>query len=226
MDVKRVAKLVSKTEADAWIVISGSNQIFRWFATQPLPCFGLFGQISDLPIAGADPSKKNAYEVSARRLVELGHKRIVLLSRWTGRVPALDYFHAALKKLNVPVSDYNMPRFNDTPEDLHRCLLTLFATTPTTAIVAMNFDVYLAVQQFVARRNLLCPEHVSIICGDPDPSFMWYIPTIAHISWQSEPWVWRIVRWLDDISKGKSDTRQAITNAEFVDGDTFGPAPG
>lgn len=226
MDVKRVAKLVSKTKADAWIVISGANQILRWFATQPLPCFGLFGQISNLPIAGAGPSKQNAYEAAARRLVELGHKRIVLLGRWAGQIPSLDSFYEALKTLNIPVGDYNLPSFNDTPEDLHRCLLSLFATTPPTAIVAMNFDIYLAVQQFVARRNLLCPERVSIMCGDPDPSYIWCIPSIAHISWESEPWVRRIARWADNISKGKSDTRQAITHAEFVDGGTFGPAPG
>lgn len=225
MDVKRVAKLVNKIKADAWIVISGSKPILQWFAAQPFPCFGLFGQIMNLPIAGAGPRKKSAYEAAARRLVELGHKRIVLLSRWAREIPHLNVFYEALKTLNVPVGDYNMPCFNDTPEDLQRCLSSLFATTPPTAIVAMNSEIFMAVQQFVARRNLLCPERVSIMCGDPDPSYIWCIPSIAHISWESEPWVRRIVRWADNISKGKSDTRQTITNAEFVDGGTFGRAP-
>lgn len=224
MDVKRVARLVEKTEADTWIVISGSNEILEWFAARPDPCFALFGQISNLPIAGAGPNRKDASAAAARRLVDLGHRRIVLLTRWAGQTPALSYFYEELETLGVPVGNYNLPPFSDTPEDLQRCLNSLFATTPPTAIVAMNLEIFLAVQQFLARRKLLVPEDVSLICADPEPGFSWCRPTIAHIRWDSARWVRRIVRWADNIARGKRDIRQAIIPAEFVDGGTIGPA--
>jgi len=61
MNVKRIARLVEKTKADAWIIISGSDEVLKWFSSRSLPCFALFGRYSPLPIAAAGPSKKNAY---------------------------------------------------------------------------------------------------------------------------------------------------------------------
>jgi DNA-binding LacI/PurR family transcriptional regulator len=157
--------------------------------------------------------------------VDLGHRRIVLLARRAGQLPSLEAFYEELEALGIPVGDYNRPVFEDTPEGLQRCLDSLFASTPPTALVATNFELFLAVQQFVARRNLLVPEQVSLISGDPDPHFGWCRPTIAHIRWDSARWIRRIVRWADNVGRGKRDTRKAITQAEFVDGGTIGPAP-
>ena len=224
LDVKRVAKLVEKTGADAWIVIAGSNEILEWFASRPTPCFGLFGRISVLPIAGAGPSKNLAYAAAARRLVELGHRRIVLLTRWAAETTTMERFLEEMRVLGIPVGDYNRPVFSDSPEELQRILAALFATTRPTAIVAGNQDMHHAVQQFLARRKLLVPEDVSVISGDPDPSFGWCRPTVAHFNWDSAPWVRRIVRWAENIARGKSDVRKAITQAEFVDGGTVGSA--
>ena len=133
-------------------------------------------------------------------------------------------FVEELEALGIPVSHYNRPRFDDNPEDLQRCLHSLFAITPPTAIVTMNVELFLAVQQFVSRQKLLVPEDVSLICGDPDPDLGWCRPTIAHISWDSSPWVRRIEKWANNIALGKRDIRQILPDAEFVDGGTIGPA--
>lgn len=122
MDVQRVARLVKRTKADAWIVIFGSYGILQWFASQSLPCLGLFGRISHLSMAGAGPSKKVAHAAAARRLVELGHRRIVLLTRWAELSHSMRYFLDELKSLGIPVSDYKRPSFNNSPEDLQRSL--------------------------------------------------------------------------------------------------------
>ena len=223
MDAKRVARLVKKTRADAWIVISGSREILEWFAAQPMPCFGLFGKVSELAIAGGGANKRPAYDAAASRLVELKHERIVLLGRWIGDCFSRQYLFGAFEARGIPASQYSMPRFKDTPKGFNRCLESLFATTPPTAVIILNPELLFAVQQFMARRKLLVPEDVSLICGDPDPRFSWCRPTIAHITWDSTPWVRRIVRWADNISRGKRDTRKRITEAKFVDGGTVGP---
>ena len=61
MDVNRVASLVGETNADAWLVIAGSKEVLSWFANQRLPTFALFGRWGDSSIAGAGPSKAEAY---------------------------------------------------------------------------------------------------------------------------------------------------------------------
>lgn len=48
---------------------------------------------------------------------------------------------------------------------------------------------------------------------------------VAHIRWDSRPVVRRIVRWVDDVGRGKEEKRQTLTKAEFVEGGTVGSAP-
>lgn len=58
----------------------------------------------------------------------------------------------------------------------------------------MNIELFLPAQQFLARWKLLVAEDVSLICGDPDPSFRWLRPTVAHMAWDSTLWVRRIMQ--------------------------------
>jgi DNA-binding LacI/PurR family transcriptional regulator len=82
------------------------------------------------------------------------------------------------------------------------------------------------VQHHLARRGVLAPEHVSLACTDGDPYFEMQRPTIAHIRWDSRPWVRRVVQWADGVSQGKIDRRQSLTKAEFVEGGSVGRATG
>jgi hypothetical protein len=69
------------------------------------------------------------------------------------------------------------------------------------------------------------PRDVSLVCLDPDPAFAWCQPSVAHIHWEPLTLVRRIVRWADNVARGKDDRRQSFTKAEFVEGGTIGPAP-
>ena len=49
---------------------------------------------------------------------------------------------------------------------------------------------------------------------------------IAHIRYDLHLVLRRVVRWADNVARGKDDRRQSHTKAEFVDGGTIGPARG
>jgi hypothetical protein len=57
MEVERVARMVRKTKADAWVLRAGSREVIEWFAAQPVPIFALFGRRAGLPIAAVGPDK-------------------------------------------------------------------------------------------------------------------------------------------------------------------------
>jgi hypothetical protein len=71
----------------------------------------------------------------------------------------------------------------------------------------------------------LAPAHVSLVCTDANPSFEWCRPTIAHIAWDSNPVINRVVKWAANVSRGKDDRRKTTSLARFVDGGTIGPVP-
>ena len=48
---------------------------------------------------------------------------------------------------------------------------------------------------------------------------------VAHIRWEAEPIVRRIVQWAKNVSLGRKDVKQTFTPAEFILGGSIGPAP-
>lgn len=228
MDVKRVAHLVKRTEADAWVICAGSREVLEWFAGQGIPTMALFGRRRSVPIAGAGPDHIPAFRAVVQRLIALGHKRIVMLerqSRRTGGPGATE--RVVLEKMaahGLPTGPYNLPDWEDTPEGFHRLLDELFRVTPPSALLIDGAFLFTAAQQYLARRGILAPEHVSLVCTDPDPAFAWCRPPIAHMRWDPGPVVRRVVRWANNVSRGKDDRNQSFTKAEFVEGGTVGRA--
>ena len=226
----RLDSLTRTTDADAWIVAGGSRKVLEWFAGRPEPAFALFGRRGGLPLAAAGPDKPSAYAVATRELIRQGHRRIVLMVRPRRRLPEPGApekaFLAELAAHGLMVGDYNLPAWEETPKDFHRCLEELFRVTPPTAMIIDETPFFFATKQFLARRGLRVPEDVSLIATDPNPTFHWCRPSIAHITWESGPLVKRIVRWAANVSDGIDDRRQTLTKAEFVEGGTIGPAKG
>jgi DNA-binding LacI/PurR family transcriptional regulator/biotin operon repressor len=231
MNPRRVAALVKRTPADAWIVAAGSLEVLSWFAGQsaPAPALALFGRFMGLPIAAASPRKTPALQEVVRRLVSLGHRRIVMLVQEERRKPhpaaAEQAFLDELKAHGIETGSYNLPDWGSGSEDFHRGLDRLFTHTPPTAMIIMEPKLFSAAQDHLARRGVIAPRDVSLVCDDPDPTFEWRDPPITHLRWDSQPLIRRVARWADNIARGKEDLRQTFIKAEFVEGGTIGPVP-
>ncbi len=228
MDLRRVTEHVRQTEADVWVVIGGSREVLEWFAASEKPAFALFGRRTGLPIAGVGPDKDEAYSVLTRHLVELGHRRIVLMARSERRLPlpgaSERAFLAELDAHGIAVGPYHLPDWAETVAGFHMRLDSLFQTTPPTALITQEPPFFLAAMQFLMSRGLRVPQDVSLVCADGDPGFAWLHPSVSHIAWDSAPVVRRAVRWAANIARGKQDIRQILTKAAFVPGGTVGPA--
>lgn len=228
-NVKRIAEFVDQNRADAWVVFGGPLDVLQWFASQPVPAFACFGRRQEVVIASGGPDKQLAIRKSVQRLVELGHKRIVMIAREERRKPkpglVEQAFLTELASRNIKVGVYNLPDWDETPEGFKRCLDSLFQVTPPTALFLDEAAFLIIAQQHLARRGILAPQHVSLICCDPDPTFAWFIPRVAHIHWDPQPVIRRIVRWVGNVESGKLDKIQTATKAEFVEGGTIAAAP-
>lgn len=229
MNVDRVARQVGQSPADAWVVCSASREVLTWFSEQGIPAFALFGRRRGLPIAGVGPDHLAAGCVAARRLIELGHQRIVIVRRESQRAGGVGAADRAIldemEAAGLAVGSYNLPDWKDTSEDFHRVLNDLFRVTPPTALIIDEPFLFHAAKDHLARQGVLAPEHVSLICTDPDPTFAWMVPSVAHVAWDRRPVVRRVLRWTNNIARGKDDRRQSFTKADYVDGGTVGPVP-
>ncbi len=230
MSVGRIAKLVEETQADAWIIVGGSHEVLEWFAGQSMPAFAVFGRRRGLTIAGAGPAKPPAMRELMRRLIELGHRRIVLLAREERRLPRPGAteraFLSSLEAHGVQPNAYHLPAWTETPEGFQKCLEELFRVTPPTALIVDESPFFTAAMQFFMKRGIRVPEEVSLVCCDYGPNFSWCEPPITHIHWDSRPIVRRIMSWASNISQGQTDYQQVETKAQFIEGGTIGPVSG
>jgi DNA-binding LacI/PurR family transcriptional regulator len=229
MNLKQVAHQVGRMKADAWIIQSGSSEVLDWFSRQPAPAFAFAGRRRGVNIAGTGPDKLPAARAAVHRLYELGHRRMVMLTRTERRKPNPGQmetnFVQELRDLGITTGSYNLPDWDDTIEGLHQLLDSLFRVTPPTAIFVDEAPVYLAVELHLARLGFFSPADVSLLCLDPSPSFKWHRPSVAHILWESGPLIKQIVKWAEKVARGKNDRRQTFTQAQFIEGGTIGPAP-
>lgn len=229
MNPDRIASLVARTAADAWIVVAGSREVLESFATGPVPAFALFGPMTGIRIAGAGPRKAPAIVEAARTLLSLGHRRLVMLVRPRRREPVPGVpeqaFLDELQAHGIVPAPYHLPEWDETPERFHAMLESIFRVTPPTAMIVDEAALFVAVMQFCLARRIRVPEDLSLVCTDADPIFAWCRRSVAHIDWSRGPVMRRVFQWADGLSRGQGDVRQVSSVAKFVPGDTIGPVP-
>jgi DNA-binding LacI/PurR family transcriptional regulator len=222
-----VAQLVNKTGGDAWVIRAGPRPVLEWFAARPVPAFALFGRQTSLPIASLATLKSPAIVEALRRLVDLGHHRIVMLVREERRKPTPGLFERRfleeLERLGIKVGPYNLPDWKNDRRSYHRCLDSLFHHTPPTALFLSESALYFATLQYLACRGLAAPRDVSLICLDDHPAFEWFEPEPSYIHTDTKRFVPRVVKWAENVANGREDRHETLIRGEFVEGGTIGP---
>lgn len=228
MNVRRIARMVAKTEADAWIVGAGPRKVLEWFAAEKPRVFSIFGAPHDLPVAAVVPDQM-AVLTGFRRLLGLGHRRIVFLvfrgRRRQNPGPLWRTVFEELESHGIKTGPYTMPEWEDTPQGFQRLLESLFAHTPPTALVVEEPPHFFAALQYCGKRGIRVPGDISLVCLQESPEFAYCEPSVAHCRWDRGSVVRRIVRWADKVARGKEDRRLSVTKAEFAEGGTIAPVP-
>ncbi len=225
---QRVVRYIQRTDADAWLITSGPRDILSAVAELEKPVFALFGRHGGLNIAGARPDKAPPLALLTQRLISMGHQRISFLCAPQIRSPKkaklLEVFLDELEAAGIKTGEYNCPNWEENQRGFIQVLDSLFKATPPTALILDEAYLFHAAYHYLAQLGLRVPQDVSLICMDDDPSFLWCRLSVSHIKWEYLPIVRRIVRWTNNVAKGKADNRQTVTKAKLVVGGTIGPA--
>ena len=225
---ERIAAYFAEIQADAWVVLSPRPQVLAWLATQPVPAFSLGALGGDNALAGALVDGQPSIAAATRRLLALGHQRLVFIGQSGVRAPRprtkAEAFIGELKAAGLRWSHgYNLPEWEETPAGFRALLTGLFSATPPTALLIDETPRVMATLAFLAERGLRVPEQVSLVAMQADSSLTWCHPVIAQLRWDTRPLVRRVVRWVVALDNGKPDLEQSVFPSEFVDGGSIGP---
>ena len=223
----RILRQMQETQADGWIVLSGSPELLRWCSTSPVPCLALGGACLGLPLASVGSLSLPAYLKAVDHLIELGHRRIVLLTPRHWHRPSNQFvrqFQAALARHGIAPSDYNAPHWEESPQGMEALLTEMFRMTPPTAFLLLKSKWSVGLLSFLARRGLRVPEDVSVISWSCDSQLAWHCPPRSHFSRNQNLLVRRISRWAAALAKGRPDREALTIPVTFVPGHTVAPA--
>ena len=224
----RIAKLVAATPADAWMVPAAPRAVLEFFAAQPLPVIAVGGRSLGLEIASSGIDGTPGICLAARRLIALGHRRLVLICGRSWRQPSggrtITAYTAELAAHGIEAGDYHLPDFEPTPAGLHALFAQLFSVTPPTALILESSDYLIAAFSFLAHRRLSVPRDVSLVCLYPATSLQWCNPPVARLRFEDARVVRRVVRWSRAVARGQVDRKPVLVPAEFDEGGTIGPA--
>ena len=230
MQLPRVVKYVSSNPSEIWIPTAASKEILEWFAAQPFHTMALFGRRRGVPIAGIGPDKTEAIRQMTEKLIQLGHQRIVLFSREERKKPTLGLqertFLATLEAHGIKHGSYNLPDWKNDAGGFKECLERLLEVTPPTALLIDESQFLVAALLHLARRGISVPGQISVFCTDDDFVFQMCDPHVSCIRWPTDPVVKRIVKWVQQVSRGKVTRKQYHTPARIVEGGTIGPPLG
>jgi DNA-binding LacI/PurR family transcriptional regulator len=224
----RMTGYLAATPADAWVLVAPRVELLEWFHLQATPCIFLGSRTGHFQLAGAGLDLKSSMQAATRKLLELGHQRIVLVDPAGLRLPRLSEsvlaFTSELEAHGIRwTQSYNVPDWEETPQGYRNLLLGLFSATPPTALLVDETPRVLATYAFLAERGWRVPDQVSLIATQWDSSLTWCHPPIAHLRWDDEAIVRRVVRWVADLARGKADRRLVPFPAEWVPGGSAGP---
>ena len=229
MKVDRVKRMVESTPADAWIVMMASGAILEWFGSQTIPSFAMFGRVHNPVISATGVDKSGAYRKLVRRLVELGHSRIVMLALEERRKPHPGHGEKAfldeLEVCGIKTSQYQLPDWGGELDELPLFLKKLFSVTPPTALVVQMSGLYHAVADHLGQMGIIAPRDISLVCADFSDTFTWCQPTVAHINFSSRVMYNHVVRWAENVAQGVDYRKKIYANAKFIEGGTVGKSP-
>ena len=229
MNPKRITRMVEGVEADAWVVFAGSKETLQWFEQSGKPTFAIYGRLNSAELPGIGIRKEHVDQMLIDRLVELGHRRIVLIVREERRKPHYGkvekLFLEGLEAYGIQTGPYNIPDWEESPQGLIQCLNNLLQHTPPSAILVCDPLLFHAVQVHLSHRGYTAPDKISLYCDDYTETFDWAVPTIAHLRWDHRPIIRRVLEWTHNLRLGRDDKKRSLIKAKFIDGETIGPAP-
>jgi DNA-binding LacI/PurR family transcriptional regulator len=223
----RIAKLVAGTPADAWVVAPPPREVLEFFAAQPVPAIIIGSGCMDVSIAGVYTDVAPSYREVTRRLIALGHRRIVMICPRMRRLPvpgpAVRAFIEELAAHGIKAGKFNVPDYEPTVAGMHALLESLFSTTPPTALLVELPNWATRVFVFLAQRGLTVPGDVSLFFPYSSASQQLCDPPVAHVHWDDRLLVRRIVRWVRAVARGRADREAVAVPATLKPGGTIGP---
>jgi DNA-binding LacI/PurR family transcriptional regulator len=176
---KALERLVTHNRHDCWILTRSTEAMQKWFMKRNIPCVVSGSVYSGINLPSADQDRRAMCRHAAGRLISLGHRRLVFLSRRfraAGDVESELGFMEGVKASSHADVEAKILFHDDTRDSTVHLIDGLWrrGATPPTGLLIANSYCYLSAMSALTQNGLRVPEDVSVISRDDD-TFLTYL---------------------------------------------------
>lgn len=185
--------------ANCWLLMSVSEKVQRWFASQGLPALVMGSCHAEVRLPSFDVDQRSVCRHAAGVFLRHGHRRMALVVPDTGlagdHASELGFQEGAQLADDPEPAAAVIVRHDGTVEHIHTRLNALFGSdqAPTAVLVAVPRHA-MTVLLYLLRRGYRVPGQVSFICREHDPMFDHTIPAVSHYRFEDDAFVNRLTR--------------------------------
>lgn len=227
----RLAKRVEDSRSTTWILDNVPAGILRWFEEREMRVLADVGpSCGEARRAYAGSRIDTGLHACVEHLLELGHRRIVLIAPHLHRKPELPaIFRVFLNQVGAiskQSQSYHIPEWDGTSEGLQATLASLFRFTPPTAIIAWDTSLAMGVSGYLLRTGHSVPRDVSLAVITSSQALTWLIPgvDVARLEFDEELSIIRTIRWVEHVAAGHDTVgKDYRVSTSFRPGNTLAP---
>lgn len=228
---KQIGNVIKQNPADLYVAVGAHGACTRVLVKLEIPVVYLGGR----NVPGTGPriaaSSSQMCQAAVQHLQSLGHRRISVMlpevlnhanrSASASEGEIRDIF----KKLDLPFSGYNCPRWGKSKGEFLDALEQLFRVTPPSALVLGDVNHVTRTVSFLMRRRMRYPEDVSLVVLDNAYELDEYQPPICHVKMPTTRIAKNAAKAVSKfIHTGKLEKKLLVTPADLVMTDSIARA--
>lgn len=219
--------LLTLYPASRWIFIEACHDTIQWAASRRLSALLAGGEIRGrAPLPSVARAIASSVKDGVGRLLELGHKDIVIFSNGLGeigRALILKEAGQAYQKAGVAFdAARTVPKVSWSTRDEFLVILELiFRPAPTAVIVPWSGPVS-SIFGYCSSHGLQVPGDLSILVSELEASASWHVPAPSGYEVSGDSFSTSFIHW---VEREYLFPREIVIKARFIAGETLAPPP-
>ncbi len=221
---RALARLVSETDADCWILQGATHEVQQWFVENKVPAIVMGHSFEEMALPSIDIDLRSVARHATSLFLAHGHRQIALIVKkpeYAGDYFAEKGWREAFASMPDARPDRNLLPYDGSIAGLQRVLNRRFlAEDPPTAMIAPAKLIVTAILH-LAQKGKIAGRDYAFVARDDDPVLESILPSVARYRIDPVRLARRLfLETMKIVNRNESPLRRVRLMPEFITGES------